>query len=134
MRSMDFDQRQGTPHPADAHEELCPQAGRLLCRVAAVPVNADAVLETVLKQLREVGSPHIHLVVCDLSASPFIDLAGSNMLHELHSELTARGIALRIAGAHRWVRDLLRADGLQTKVGELHRAVTLDSLLTRGRS
>ena len=51
------------------------------------------------------------------------------MLHELHSELTARGIALRIVGAHGWVRDLLRADGLQAKVGELPRAVTLDSLL-----
>jgi len=118
------------------HPENEPLPGVVAFRPEAslIYVNADAVLETVLKQLREVGSSHIHLIVCDLSASPFIDLAGSRMLHELHRELTARGIALRIVGAHGWVRDLLRADGLQTKVGELHRALTLDSLLTPRRS
>jgi hypothetical protein len=30
------------------------------------------------------------LVVCDLSAAPYIDLAGSRMLHELHGELIGR--------------------------------------------
>ena len=71
----------------------------------------------------------IRLVVCDLSASPYVDLAGSRMLHELHGELAARGIALRIVGAHGWVRDLLRADGIGEKVGGLDRTATLDSLL-----
>jgi sulfate permease, SulP family len=91
-------------------------------------VNADAVLESVLNRLRAVGPPDIRLMVCDLSASPYLDLAGSHMLHELHSELTARGIALRIVGAHGWARDLLRADGMGEKAG-LDRVVTLDSLL-----
>ena len=68
-------------------------------------------------------------MVCDLSASPYIDLAGSRMLHELHDELAARGIALRIVGARGRVRDLLRADGVGEKVGGLERVVTLDSLL-----
>ena len=53
------------------------------------------------------------------------------MLHELHSELTSRGIALRIVGAHGLVRDLLRADGISDKVGELDRIATLDDLLVR---
>ena len=65
-------------------------------------------------------------MICDLSASPYLDLASSRMLHELHSELAARGIALRIVGAHGWVRDLLRADGLGDKIGGLDRADTLD--------
>ena len=39
----------------------------------------------------------IRLAVCDLSAAPYLDLAGSRMLHELHAELASRGIAL----AHR---------------------------------
>jgi SulP family sulfate permease len=118
------------------HPENEPLPGMVAFRPEAslIYVNADAVLETVLKQLREVGSSHIQLIVCDLSASPFVDLAGSCMLQELHTELSARGITMRIIGAHGRVRDLLRADGLQTKVGELHRAVTLESLLTRGRS
>jgi MFS superfamily sulfate permease-like transporter len=69
------------------------------------------------------------LVVCDLSASPYLDLAGSRMLHELHGELAADGIALRVVGAHGRVRDLLRADGMDEKIGGLDRAATLDRLL-----
>jgi high affinity sulfate transporter 1 len=94
-------------------------------------VNADAVLETVLQRLRAAGPADVHLVVCDLSASPNVDLAGSRMLHELHNELTDRGITLRIVGARGRVRDLLRADGLSEKAGRLDRVVTLDGLLGR---
>jgi SulP family sulfate permease len=92
-------------------------------------VNAEAVLETVLNRLRAAGPSDIRLVVCDLSAAPYLDLAGARMLHELHSELATKGIALRIVGAHGRVRDLLRADGVGEKVGGLDRAATLDSLL-----
>ena len=47
------------------------------------------------------------------------------MLHELHGELAPRGITLRIVGAHGSVRDLLRAEGLEEKVGDfgLHQDV-----------
>jgi sulfate permease, SulP family len=92
-------------------------------------VNADAVLESVLTRVRAAGHQDVHLVVCDLSAAPYVDLAGVRMLHELHGELTSRGIALRIVGAHGSVRDLLRADGVEEKVGRIDRAVTLVSLL-----
>jgi SulP family sulfate permease len=37
-------------------------------------------------------------------------------------------ITLRIVGAHGSARDLLRADGVEEKVGGLDRTVTLDSL------
>jgi sulfate permease, SulP family len=92
-------------------------------------INADAVLETVLNRLQAAGPSEIRLVVCDLSASPYIDLAGARILHELHHRLEARGTAFRIVGARGRVRDLLRADGLGDKVGGLDRVVTLDSLL-----
>jgi high affinity sulfate transporter 1 len=92
-------------------------------------VNAEAVLEAVLRMLRARRAANVRLVVCDLSASPFIDLAGSQMLHELHRELAIRRMSLRIAGAHSHVRDLLRADGLGEKVGGLDRTLTLDDLL-----
>jgi high affinity sulfate transporter 1 len=93
-------------------------------------VNSDSVLEAVLDRLRV--SSGVRLVVCDLSASPYVDLAGSRMLHRLHDELAPRGIALRIVGAHGWVRDMLRADGIAEKVGGLDRVVTLHSLLDPG--
>ena len=115
----------------DRHPENEPLRSVIAFRPEAslIYVNADYVLGSALKRLDAVGAKDIRLVVCDLSASPYIDLAGSRMLHELHRELSARGIALRVVGAHGWVRDLLRADGLDEKIGGIHRSLTLDSLL-----
>jgi SulP family sulfate permease len=113
------------------HPENEPLAGVIAFRPEAslLYVNAEAVLEAVLGRLRETDASGIRVVVCDLSASPYVDLAGARMLNELHRELEARGIALRVVGARGRVRDLLRADGLSDKVGGLDRAVTLASIL-----
>jgi sulfate permease, SulP family len=92
-------------------------------------VNADSVLESVLRRVGTCAQSDVKAVVCDLSASPYIDLAGSRMLHDLRETLSARGISLRIVGAHGFVRDLLRADGLAGKIGGLDRTMTLESLL-----
>src|SRR6516225_5437601 len=86
-------------------------------------INADDVLEAVLRRLHAAGPSGIQLIVCDLSASPYLDLAGSRMLHDLYDELAGRGIVLRVVGARGRVRDLLRADGLSEKVGGLGRTV-----------
>ena len=51
------------------------------------------------------------------------------MLHGLHDDLARRGIPLRIVGARGRVRDLLRAEGIDERVGRLDRALTLDGLL-----
>jgi sulfate permease, SulP family len=92
-------------------------------------VNAESVLADVSARLEANGSPDTRLVVCDLSATPNIDLAGSRMLHQLHDELARRGIALRIVGARGRVRDLLRADGVGEKVGGFERTLTLHDVL-----
>ena len=115
----------------DRHPENEPLAGVIAFRPEAslIYVNAESVLELVLDRLRASAPSTIHLVVCDLSAAPYLDLAGSRMLHNLHSELVSRGIALRVVGAHGSVRDLLRADGIGEKVSRLDRVVTLDSLI-----
>ena len=115
------------------HPENEPLPGVLAFRPEAslIYVNADAVLEAVLNHLDAHPASEVRLVVCDLSASPYLDLAGSRMLHELQAELATRGATLRIVGAHGWARDLLRADGIDTKVGGIGRAVTLDALLGR---
>jgi high affinity sulfate transporter 1 len=94
-------------------------------------INTDAVLQSVLIRLDAQGASNIRMVVCDLSASPYVDLAGSQMLHQLHGELAKRGIPLRIVGAHGQLRDLLRADGVGEKVGGLGRHMTLDDLLNQ---
>jgi MFS superfamily sulfate permease-like transporter len=92
-------------------------------------INADAVLESVLERFRKSNPSTLRLVVCDLSASPYVDLAGSRILHRLHEELTAYGIPFRIVGARGRVRDLLRADGVGEKVGGLDRVLSLEDLL-----
>jgi sulfate permease, SulP family len=76
--------------------------------------NVDSVLNAVSERLQ--AASDIRLVVCDLSASPYVDLAGAHMLHRLHDELASRGITLRIVGASGRVRDLLRADGIAEKI------------------
>lgn len=43
----------------------------------------------------------------DLLHSPYIDVAGADMLTTLNKDLTARGARLRIVEAHAKVRDLL---------------------------
>jgi high affinity sulfate transporter 1 len=79
-------------------------------------VNAETVLQAVLERLRS-AAPGIRMIVCDLSASPYIDLAGSRILRLLHAEVAPRGIGLRVVGARGRVRDLLRADGIGELVG-----------------
>jgi len=69
-------------------------------------VNADAVLKRSLNRLDN-ATADIRIIVCDLSAAPYLDLAGCRMLHELHAGLVSRGIVLRIIGAHGSTRDLL---------------------------
>lgn len=110
------------------HAENEPLPGVIAFRPEAslIYVNADSVLESVM---RRIGGSDVRLVVCDLSASPYIDLAGATMLLDLHDALSARGISLRVVGAHGFVRDLLRAAGVDRKIGALGRRVTLTQLL-----
>ncbi|MEW6436162.1 MAG: sulfate permease [Pseudomonadota bacterium] len=112
-----------------AENELIPGVLAFRPEGSLIYVNASFVLDVVLKRLNLESTRDIRLVICDLSASPFIDLAGSRMLHELHRLVEGRRMTLRIVGAHGQVRDLLRADGLGEKVGELGRAITLESLV-----
>lgn len=97
---------------------------------ALIYANAEHVLQSVMAKLHSAESSKIHSVVCDLSASPYVDLAGSRMLHQLADELAGRQIAFRVTGAHGRVRDLLRADKLADKVGGLHRALSLEAALS----
>ncbi|QQO37221.1 SulP family inorganic anion transporter [Bradyrhizobium diazoefficiens] len=121
----------GTGRYSDSsrHDGVEPLVGVIAFRPEAslLYINAETILETVLDALRK--SSDIKLVACDLSASPYIDLAGARMLHDLHDELASHQVAFCIVGAHAQVRDLLRAEGLAEKTdsGEWFRS--LDSVL-----
>jgi high affinity sulfate transporter 1 len=125
----------GTGRYSDSarHEGVEPLVGVIAFRPEAslLYINAEMILETVLKALRE--SPGIRLVACDLSASPYIDLAGARMLHDLYDELAARQVAFCVVGAHAQLRDLLRAEGLAEKTDSAEWLRTLDSVLGEKR-
>jgi len=112
------------------HPDNEPLAGAIAFRPEAslIYVNVDAVLAAVMERFRMTPSG-VRLVVCDLSASPYVDLAGAQMLQSLHAALDGTGTKLRVVGARASVRDLLRAVGLDQAIGEISRTVTLEGLL-----
>ncbi|MGA7777219.1 MAG: sulfate permease [Paraburkholderia sp.] len=107
-----------------------PVHGVLLFRVDAslLYFNADHVRSTLWPRIRSTAEP-LGLVICDLSASPFVDLAGARMLAALHSELQATGIRLRLVSAHAGVRDILRAEGLEDQVGYFGRHLSVADVI-----
>ena len=94
--------------------------------------NADHVREIVSAKIR--STHDLKLVVCDLSDSPVIDVAGVRMLAALHADLTKRATRMRIVGAHGKVRDLLRAERLEEFVGYVGRHISVDQAIAEFRS
>ena len=107
--------------------ELIP--GVLLFRVEAslLYFNVDHVRNRVWR--KSGGRQSLRLVVCDLSNSPYVDVAGATMLAALHKDLVARGVQLRIVEAHAKARDLLRAEGLEDQVGYFGRHMSVDQAI-----
>ncbi|CAB3764466.1 SulP family inorganic anion transporter [Paraburkholderia solisilvae] len=104
--------------------------GVLIFRVEAslLYFNAEHVRATVWARIRADAAP-VKLLICDLSTSPVVDLAGARMLLALESALAAAGMRLRIVGAHAEARDILRAEGLEEHVGHLSRRTVVDDVL-----
>jgi anti-anti-sigma factor len=107
--------------------ELIP--GVLIFRVESslLYFNTEFVRRVVWGRIQ--ASSPLRLVVCDLSNSPYVDVAGARMLTELEKALAARGVQLRLAEAHARVRDLLRAEGLEERVGYFGRHISVDQVI-----
>jgi len=103
-----------------------PPPGVIAFRVESglVYFNVEHVLRIVRGRIDEAGGG-LRLVVCDLSTSPYVDLAGARMLEELSRDARARGAMLRVVEAHGSVRDILRAVGLEEYVGHISRRTSL---------
>jgi high affinity sulfate transporter 1 len=82
--------------------------------------NMDHVRETILDRVRAEGTAP-KLVLLDLSATPYVDMHGAQMLAELAGELTAAGIRLQAVEARSSVRDRLRNEGVEEKLGGINR-------------
>jgi MFS superfamily sulfate permease-like transporter len=89
--------------------------------------NGDHVRRVVGEKLQT--AQDLKLVICDLSESPVVDVAGGRMLADLHQELSRRQVQMRIVSAHGKVRDLLRAIGLEEQVGYFGRHMTIEQAI-----
>ena len=70
--------------------------------------------------------PHLEFIgiaVFFLGAVPHVDLAGAEMLIELRHALKARGVELRLAGAHASVRDALVRAGVDRSLVHMYSTV-----------
>jgi sulfate permease, SulP family len=75
----------------------------------------------------------VHLVVWDLSSSPYVDVVGVRMLAEVEEVWARQGIQLRLADAHADVRDLLRAEGLEARVSRIDRRTSVEGIVAAFR-
>lgn len=110
--------------------ELVPGALILRPESSLVYFNVDHVCDRILDSVHN-GVPAPTLVVLDLSASPFVDMHSAQRLGELADELTAMGIRVQTVEARAPVRDRLRSEGVDDKLGGInHRLSLSDAVAT----
>jgi high affinity sulfate transporter 1 len=99
------------------------------CESALVYFNVEYVRER-MRRLLEARNDDVRLVVFFLGSVPRIDLAGAELLSDLHGKLAARGITFRLAEAHGEVREGLRRAGFDRTYGALETGQTVDVILS----
>jgi MFS superfamily sulfate permease-like transporter len=82
--------------------------------------NVDHIRDTITERVRAEGTPP-RLVIIDLSAAPHMDLQSAHTLAGLAGELTAAGIRVQVVEARSGVRERLRGEGLDSRLGGIDR-------------
>jgi len=110
----------------ERHPENEPIPGVLIFRPesALVYFNVDHVCDVVLTETMAAGDS-VQSVVLDLSNAPIVDMQAAHALGDLADELTAAGIRVQVVDARASVRDRLRHEGVDEKLGGLDRSVSL---------
>jgi len=86
--------------------------------------NMDHVRDTITERVHaETTIPK--LVLLDLSSSPYVDMHSAHMLAGLAGELTSAGIQVQVVEARSSVRDRLRSEGVDKKLGAINRHTTV---------
>lgn len=82
--------------------------------------NVDHVCRTILDRVTAATTPP-KLVLLDLSAAPRVDLQSAQALGDLANELIAKGLQFQAVEARSSVRDRLRSEGVDSKLGAINR-------------
>ena len=117
----------------ERHPENEATPGVLICRPegAIVYFNAEYVHDAVMGRFHG-AAMRPGLVILDLSASPRVDFAGSEMLIRLAREIALAGAKLRIVEARSSVRDRLRTMGVEREIGRIDHVVTVADAVSAG--
>jgi len=86
--------------------------------------NMDHVRDTILDRVHAEDTPP-KLVVLDFSAAPLIDMHSAHMLGSLADELTAASIRVQAVEARASVRERLRNQGVDSKLGGVNRLASV---------
>jgi MFS superfamily sulfate permease-like transporter len=117
-RTTELGRVRGTDYFADVvrhpENERVPGVFVFRCEAALVYFNVEHVRDRFFELLAGRGEG-VKLAIFFLAQSPAIDLAGAELLEELHHALRERGIAFRLAEARGEVRDTLRAAGFEER-------------------
>jgi MFS superfamily sulfate permease-like transporter len=90
--------------------------------------NMDHVRDTILDRVRAEAVPP-KLIVLDLSAAPQVDMHSAHMLASLAGELTDNGRRFQVVEARSSVRERLRSEGVDGRLGGIDRFTSVADVL-----
>lgn len=104
--------------------ELVPEVLIFRPESSLVYFNIDHVRDTISERIQAQAKPP-KLIILDLSAAPQVDLQSAHALAALADECTAQGIRFQAVEARSSVRDRLRREGVDQKLGGIDRFTTV---------
>lgn len=127
---------EGTEHFADLvrhpENERIPNVFVFRCDGPLLFFNVDYVRDRFVEFLTERGQ-EAKLAIFFLGTTPTIDLAGAELLVELHRTLEDQGIAFRLAEARGGVRDTLHRAGYDLHCGTVEANQTVETIVRSWR-
>lgn len=95
---------------------------------ALIYFNVDNVCDAILNRVRA-ATKLPKLVVLDLSAAPLVDMQSAHTLAGMAEELTAKGIQFHAVEPRSSVRDRLRHENVDSKLGGINRFATVADVI-----
>lgn len=86
--------------------------------------NIDHVCDSIQERVGSEAPPP-RLVVLDLSAAPYVDMQSAHALADLADKLRAAGARFQVVEARSSVRDRLRSEGVDERLGGVNRLTTV---------
>jgi SulP family sulfate permease len=115
---------------SDRHSdnEIIPNVMIFRPESALIYFNVDNVCDAILNRVRAAPTPP-KLVVLDLSAAPLVDMQSAYMLAGMADELIAERIGFQAVEARSSVRDRLRHESVDSKLGGVNRFTTVADVI-----